>query len=373
MGNSSLVVFSNSINGLYCFRREVMETIVGNGFSVFICCPKGYKSDKNFFTQIGCEIIETPIDRRGINPFHDISLFFNYFRLLRRLKPLAVLTYTIKPNVYGGIASRLLGIPQLANITGLGTSIQDGGWLKRLTVSLYRFGLKKARVLFYQNSAIRDFCVANKIGKQGILLPGSGVNLDSFSFQEYPSADQPVKFFMIGRIMKDKGVDEFFHMASSIHGRYPGVEFHILGGCEEQYEDRIKELQSKGILIWHGSVPDTRQYLKEAWCVIHPSYHEGMSNVLQECCATGRPAIACEINGCKEIIQNGVNGFLCEVKNAESLLEAVERFINLPYDQKVTMGKEARRVVEESFDRGIISRIYLHEIEKVKDSQVTSD
>lgn len=363
LSNKRILVLSNSIGGLYSFRREVIKAIVDSGYDVCISSP--FESHSDFFTGIGCELKATSIDRRGINPFHDISLFFKYFRLLRRLKPLAVLTYTIKPNVYGGIAARLLGVPQLANITGLGTSIQDGGWLKRLTVFMYRFGLKEARVLFYQNTAIRDFCIENKIGKQGILLPGSGVNLDSFPFQEYPAADQPLKFFMIGRIMKDKGVEEFFHMASSIHDRYPDVEFHILGGCEEQYGDRIKELQSEGILIWHGSVPDTRQYLKETWCVIHPSYHEGMSNVLQECCASGRPAIACDINGCKEIIQDGVNGFLCEVKDAESLLLAVERFINLPYAKKVAMGKEARRVVEESFDRNIITSAYLKELKKI--------
>lgn len=365
MAKKTIAIISNTFGGLYNFRKEVIESVVDSGFSVCICCPAGKQFKMDYFTGIGCELEVSPIDRRGINPFHDIVLFFKYFRLLRKLKPLAVLTYTIKPNVYGGIAARLLGIPQLANITGLGTSIQDGGWLKRLTVSLYRFGLKKARVLFYQNSAIRDFCIDNKIGKQGILLPGSGVNLDSFSFHEYPAVDQSVKFFMIGRIMKDKGVDEFFQTVTSIHDRYPDVEFHILGGCEEQYEDRIKELQNSGSLIWHGSVPDTRPYLNEAWCVIHPSYHEGMSNVLQECCASGRPAIACDINGCKEIIQDGVNGFLCEVRDAESLCLAVERFINLPYDQKVTMGKEARRVVEEGFDRSIISRAYLEELKKI--------
>ena len=365
MSNSSILILSNSIGGLYNFRKEVIKSVVDSGFTVCICCPAGKQFKMDYFTGIGCELSVVPIDRRGINPFHDIVLFSKYFRLLRKLKPLAVLTYTIKPNVYGGIAARFLGVPQLANITGLGTSIQDGGWLKRLTVSLYRFGLKKAQVLFYQNSAIRDFCIDNKIGRQGILLPGSGVNLDSFTFQEYPAADQPVKFFMIGRIMKDKGVEEFFHMASSIHDRYPDVEFHILGGCEEKYEDGIKELQSKGILIWHGSVPDTCPYLKEAWCVIHPSYHEGMSNVLQECCASGRPAIACDINGCKEIIKDGVNGYLCEVRSSESLLNAVEKFINLPYEQKVAMGHEARRVVEESFDRNLISDAYLKEIKKI--------
>lgn len=361
---NTILILANSIGGLYSFRKEVVAAIMEEGYKVIISCPpaEGIKAD--YFSNLGCEIVETAVDRRGTNPMQDLKLIGHYRKMIRKYQPVAVLTYTIKPNVYGGIAARICHVPQLANITGLGDAIENPGVLQKFTIFMYRFGLRKARKVFYQNSSIQEFCQKHHIGKDGHLLPGSGVNLDWHTFQEYPAENTKMKFLFIGRVMKDKGVAEFFKMAEVLHSKYPQIEFHILGRCEENYEKQLKELQEKGILIWDGSVPDVRPFIKDSWATIHPSYHEGMANVLLETCAAGRPVIACNINGCKEAIDDGINGYVCKVKDMNDLTEKVERFILLPYEQKVQMGLAARNKVEREFDRNLVINAYLEEIKK---------
>ncbi len=365
MDKKTVLILTNFLEGLFLFRKEVVKAIIDNGFDVVISCPSGDSRKTDYFKTIGCQIVTTVIDRRGTNPLHDVRLFRFYLRLLRTTKPIVVLTYTVKPNVYGGIAARWLGIPQLANITGLGDALEHPGMLQKFTVFMYWFGLKKARNVFYQNSSIQDFCQLHHFGKSGCLLPGSGVNLEWHTLQEYPSQDETMRFNFIGRVMRDKGIEEFFEMAKVIRKKYPQVEFHIFGFCEGHYEEQLKELQDKGIVIYHDLVPDVRPYIKDSCCTIHPSYHEGMANVLLETCAAGRPVIACNINGCKEIIDDGENGYLCKVKDAGDLTDKVERFINLSYEEKVKMGQAARRKVEREFDRQKVIDAYLNEIRNV--------
>jgi len=361
-----VLILTNSLGGLFSFRKEVVKALFDEGYGVTIACPPQYDKKSDYFNEIGCSIRSIHMDRRGTNPLRDLSLLRQYRKLMRSIRPIAVLTYTIKPNVYGGIAARWCGIPQLANITGLGDAIENPGLLQKFTIFMYRFGLKKARKVFYQNVSIQEFCQKYHIGKQGQLLPGSGVNLGWHSFQDYPSKDGMMGFNFIGRVMKDKGIEEYFEMAKTIRQKYPQTEFHILGQCEEKkYEEQLKTLQEDGVIIWHGGVPDVRPYIKDSFATIHSSYHEGMANVLLETCAAGRPVIACNINGCKEAVDDGVNGYLCKVKDAQDLTDKVERFINLPYEQKVQMGLSARKKVEREFDRSLVINAYLDEIKKI--------
>lgn len=197
------------------------------------------------------------------------------------------------------------------------------------------------------------------------MIPGSGVNLKWHTFHQYPIEGLKMVFNFIGRVMKNKGIEEYLETAQTIREKYPQTEFHVLGRCEEHYEEQLKSLQDEGIIVWHGCVPDVRPYIQASWCTIHPSYHEGMANVLLETCAAGRPVITSDINGCKEAVDDGINGFLCKVKDAQDLTEKVERFINTPYKQKVQMGLAARMKVEREFDRNIIVDAYLDEINKI--------
>ena len=357
-----VLILTNNIGGLHSFRKEVVKAIVDSGYEVFISEPDDDERVK-FFEEIGCHIIKTDFNRRGMNPIADFKLMLKYRRMIKRLKPKAVLSYTIKPNIYGGIACRLTGTPQLANVTGLGDAMENGGWLQKLTVGLYIVGVGKAKCVFFQNATNKQFCETHRIvGRKSRLLPGSGVNLEHHQFQELPP-DGIIKFLFISRLLRDKGTEEFFEMAKSIKAKYENTEFQILGWCEGDYQQQLDELVEEGVVKYLGSTSDVRPYLTDVHCTIMPSYHEGMSNVNLESAANGRPLITTDVPGCRETVDDGVTGFLVKARDAKSLIEGVERFIALPYEDKQKMGRMARGKVEREFDRNIVVKAYLEEIE----------
>ena len=361
---SRVLVLTNNIGGLHSFRKEVMKAIIDAGYEVYISEPDDDERVK-YFEGIGCHIIKTDFNRRGMNPLADLKLMMTYRMLIKRLKPKAVLTYTIKPNVYGGIACRLTRTPQIANVTGLGDAVENGGWLQKITITLYRIGIGKAKQVFFQNQANRDFCEGVGItNDKSILLPGSGVNLQHHSYQNYPE-DGVIKFLFIARLLKDKGTEEFFEMAKTIKDEYPQTEFQILGGIEGDYKQQLNELSSKGIVNHLGTTSDVRPYLAKVHCTIMPSYHEGMSNVNLESAANGRPVITTDVPGCRETVDDGKTGILVQPKNAQSLIDGVERFLSLSFEQKRQMGIEGRNKVEKEFDREIVIKEYLKAIANV--------
>lgn len=358
-----VLILSNSLSGLYCFRKEVIQSICDSGYKVYISVPKE-EGQEEFFKSIGCSFIFVAFKRRGMSPLADIQLLWRYRGLIKKIKPSVVLTYTIKPNVYGGIACRLTHVPQLANITGLGDAVENGGWLQKLTISLYRIGLSKAKKVFIQNSTNRSFCIQHHItDNDSVLLPGSGVNLSHHRYQLYPAYDGKIRFLFIGRLLKDKGVEEFFEAAKVIKGKYPFSEFQVLGSVEGPYQSQLDNLVNDGIIKYLGKTTDVRPFIGAVECTVMPSYHEGMSNVNLESAANGRPVITTDVAGCRETIDDGLTGYLVEARSSQSLLEAFERFILLPYSQKVLMGKNARYKVEKEFDRKIVVKAYLKEIE----------
>ena len=355
-----ILILANSIGGLYSFRKEVVKALVDEGYKVIVSCPpeKGVKAD--YFTSLGCEMVDTAIDRRGTNPLHDLSLVRHYRQLIQSVKPVAVLTYTIKPNIYGGIAARWCGVPQLANITGLGDAIENPGALQKLSIAMYRFGLRKAKRVFFQNQYNRDFCIQHKIATaESVLLPGSGVNLSHHVLQPYPSEGGNIKFLYIGRLLKDKGTEEYFAMAQRVKEKYPDTEFQILGSCEGDYQQQLDKLVQEDIINYLGTTPDVRPFIGAVHCTVMPSYHEGMSNVNLESAANGRPVITTDVPGCQETVDDGVTGYLVKPRSAEDLIEKVERFIQLPHEEKRQMGLAARKKVEREFDRRLVVEAYL--------------
>lgn len=359
-----ILVLTNNIGGLHSFRKEVMKAIVDVGYEVYISEPDDDERVK-YFEGIGCHIIKTKFERRGMNPLADFKLMLSYRKMIKQLKPKAVLSYTIKPNVYGGIACRLTHTPLLANVTGLGDALENGGWLQKLTISLYKIGIEKATCVFFQNKANRDYCIKFGIAtERSVLLPGSGVNLNHHTYQEY-APDGIIKFLFIARLLKDKGTDEFFEMAETIKAKYPNTEFYILGWIEGNYKEKLARLVEKGIVTHLGTTTDIRPYLAKVHCTILPSYHEGMSNVNLESAANGRPVITTNVPGCRETVDDGETGYLVDVKSAKSLINGVERFLALPYSQKKIMGQMARKKVENEFDRQIVINEYLNAIANV--------
>lgn len=360
----NILVLTNNIGGLYSFRKEVMKAIVDAGYDVYISEPDDNERVR-YFEEIGCHIIKTKFNRRGMNPFADLGLMLRYLKMIIELAPIAVLTYTIKPNVYGGIAARLCRVPQLANVTGLGDAVENGGWLQKMTVALYKIGISRAKRVFFQNKTNRDYCIRTGIvDETSIVLPGSGVNLDYHIYQDYP-ADGVIKFLFIARLLKDKGIEEYFEMVESIKKTHPETEFQILGGMEGNYQKQLDELVKRGVVNYLGTTSDVRPFMEQVHCTIMPSYHEGLSNVNLESAANGRPVITTNVPGCRETVDDGETGFLVDAKSAESLINGVERFISLPYNQKVLMGRLAREKVEREFDRQIVVDAYINEIEKI--------
>lgn len=356
-----ILILANSDIGLYKFRKELIEALLSLKHEVFISLPQG-KFVENLVA-MGCNYIETKISRHGVNPFADFLLYLKYRSMMKEIKPDIVFTYTIKPNVYGGMACQSCKIPYLANVTGLGTAIQNGGILQKISLLLYKMGLKGAKRVFFQNSENHRFMIEKGIvTSPTTILPGSGVNLEEYAYTDYPSEENGIHFLFVGRIMKDKGIDELLTAAREIKSIYANVLFDVVGGYDGHYESVIKKSQDEGIIKYHGPQEDVRAYYRACHCVVHPSYHEGMANVLLEGASIGRPLIASNIPGCREIIQDGVNGFLCGPKDEGSLYRGIIKILNTNHVEKANMGRQSRKLVEDKFDRHIIIDQYLADI-----------
>ena len=357
-----ILILGNSSSGLYGFRNDLVKSLLTE-YEVVISVPDEVNVKE--LTEEGARVIHTDINRRGVNPKEDLSLYRNYRTLLKEERPDLVLTYTIKPNIYGGFACRISKIPYICTITGLGSTFQKEGLLKKMIVMMYRTALKKAECVFFQNSEnkrIFDECGIK--GKTSTVVNGSGVDLSEHEVLPYPSEEKGAQILYVGRNMKEKGTDELL-LAAKHFGNDTSVTFKLLGYNDEDYEEKIKEAEEKGYIITHGYDTDVNKHLKECSAVVLPTYHEGMSNVLQEAAAVGRPVIATNIPGCREIFEDGVTGFGCEPKSAESLINAIDRFLKLTNDERKEMGLKGRAKVEKEFDRKNITKAYLSTVHSI--------
>ncbi|WP_139892116.1 glycosyltransferase family 4 protein [Bacillus sp. D386] len=364
MQQKKVLILVNHDVVIYNFRRELVERLLLEGYEVYISSPYGERIDD--LVQMGCKYIEASLERHGKNLFKEIKLVRYYLKVMKEVSPDIVLTYTIKPNIYGGIAASILKIPYIANITGLGTAVEKEGPMQKITVFLYRIAFGRISAVFFQNDENMQFFSKNEIANhRHRLVPGSGVNLEHFSTLNYPS-DEMIEFVFISRIMKEKGIEQYLEAAEYIRGKYPQTRFHICGFTEEEYEEKLKDLEEKGIVKYHGMLRDVRQILNKTHCTIHPTYYpEGMSNVLLESSACGRPVITTNRSGCREIVDSGINGYIIEQQNSIDLINKIESFLKLDFEAKRNMGLAGRRKVENEFDRQIVIEAYINEIQKV--------
>ncbi|MGG7620242.1 glycosyltransferase family 4 protein [Bacillus coreaensis] len=364
-----ILVFANFGMGLYNFRKELLEELINQNNEVYISLPSDDYVPK--LENLGCKFIETHLERRGTNPIKDIKLLFHYINIIKRIKPDVVLTYTIKPNVYGGLACRITKTPYITNITGLGTSVENKGVMQKITLMLYKVGLKQASCLFFQNKTNLKFFVDKRIVKNKTrLVPGSGVNLEQHIFEEYPDNDEKNRFLFIGRMMKSKGIEELLQAIKIVKEKFPNTQFDLVGHCEENYHQKLVELNELGMINYYGQQKDIHSFIKKSHATILPSYHEGTANVLLESASTGRAVLASRVPGCKETFDEDVSGFGFEVRNVDSLVEAIIKFINLPYEQKKAMGIAGRKKMENEFDRKIVINAYLDEINNFKEEVI---
>ena len=362
----TIVVLSNHSVWTYNLRAEILQELIRLGHRVIVVVGSGKRIED--LKQLGCEHMDVPFNRHGMNPFNEIRLFNAYRKIVKEVRPDVVLTYTVKPNLYGAFLCRKYHIPCIANITGLGTAVEYPGPMQSVLCAAYRFAFQDIYKVFFQNTANRDVFLEKGIVKDHYdLLPGSGVNVNRFKTIEYPS-EKTVEFVFISRIMKEKGIDQYLSAARVIREKYPFTKFHVCGFCEPEYSGTLEQSQKLGDVIYHGMVDDVRDILAITHCLVLPTYYpEGMSNVLLESAACGRPIITTNRPGCREIIDDGYNGFICKAKNDADLISVIERFINLTYEEKVQMGLNGRRKVEKQFDREIVVRKYVAAINNSQD------
>lgn len=341
---SKILIVTNHSYMLYRFRLELIQTLMAEHEVVLSMPFVGHEDD---FKKLGLRCIETEVDRRGINPKTDWKLFQTYRKMLKTEKPDMVITYSIKPNIYMGIACAVAGVPYCANVQGLGTAFQRKG-LAAFVTALYKTAFFRVKTVFFENEGNAAEFLERRILKREkmTVLHGAGINLEKYPCCPYPN-NEKLRFLYLGRIMREKGIDELFEAVR----RLPKGAFvlDMVGFFEDEYKQQVEELVADGIVEFHGFQTEPRPYYEMADCVVLPSYHEGMSNVLLEGAATGRPLITSDIPGCREAVEDGVTGLLCKVRDAGSLYEQMERMLSLSAQQRARMGLAGCRKMEQEF------------------------
>ena len=350
---SKILILTNHSYMLYRFRTELIRELMRDHEVVLSMPFVGHEED---FMAMGLRCIETEVDRRGINPKRDLKLFSFYCRLLKVEKPDMVITYSIKPNIYGGWACQLLGIPYCANVQGLGTAFQKKGLAQMVTL-MYRTALRKAKTVFFENRGnANEFLNRHIIPEKKVtVLNGAGINLEAYTAQPYPENDQ-VRFLYLGRLMEEKGVGELLAAMKRLYEELGDrVALDIVGFYDDEAcKTQAEELVAMGAAEFHGFQPEPRPFYAAADCVVLASYHEGMSNVLLEAAATTRPVITSDIYGCREAVDEGITGMLCTVKDTDSLYEQMKKMALMSREERERMGFAGRKKMERQFDKKVV-------------------
>ena len=368
-----IFVTVNRAWNIWNFRRSVIKALLDDGHRVTVLAPPDETVPK--LEQMGCAFIALAMDNKGLNPLRDLALLRRMRAVFRQHRPDVILSYTIKNNIYGAIAVRSLRIPFLPNVSGLGTAFLSHGLLRRVAQGLYRAAFASVPAVFFQNSEDRGLFIERRLVRktQARLLPGSGIDLERFAPAGYPPAEAAPVFLMIARLLRDKGVHEFVEAAALVKQVYPKARFQLLGAVNNENRtaiDRAKVAaweQSPGI-EYLGTCDDVRQYIAPAHCVVLPSYREGAPRTLIEAAAMARPLIATDVPGCRSVVENGVNGFLCQVRSGESLAQTCQRFLALPREQQVALGQAGRDKMEREFGEARVVSAYRQAIAECLDS-----
>ncbi|MFL6830843.1 MAG: glycosyltransferase family 4 protein [Sphingomicrobium sp.] len=365
-----VVLSANSTWNIVNFRAGLIRALRSAGYAPVVIAPRDAAADSRM-RELGVECITVPIDRSGVNPAADLRLLRAYRRLLERLRPAAYLGYTIKPNIYGAMAAARLGIPAIPNVSGLGTAFIRNGLLQQIVVRLYRIGFRRAPVVFFQNAEDRQLFVERRIVRpdQARVLPGSGVDLERFS--PAPAPGGPPAFLFIGRLLRDKGVAEFIAAARLLRRELPEARFQLLGPIDDANRTAVDphELQSwisEGVVEHLGTTDDVRPFIAAATAVVLPSYREGLPRSLLEAGAMERPLIATDVPGCREVVEDGINGLLCKVRDPQSLAASMRRIAGMPAAELAAMGAAARQRVQDRFSEAVVVGIYLDVLRKVR-------
>lgn len=357
-----VVILINDTTYAFNLRGAIIEKMISEGFEVVIVGQLLKHQDE--LKAMGAKLIGVETGRHGTNPFADLLLMQKYKKILRTEKPDMVLSYNIKPNVYGGMACQQLKIPYLPNITGLGTPVENPGKLQKLTILLYKMGVAGGACIFFQNKDNRTFFEQHHMLKAGArtrVLPGSGVDLAKHPLLPWPK-DEKVHFLFAARVMKEKGIDLFLAAARKFASE--NIIFDVCGACDDEKYRSI--LSSEKCIVYHGEQKDLTPFYSRCSCFLYPSYYpEGMSNVLLEAAASGRPVIAADRAGCRETLEDGVTGFLVPVNDEKAIIEATKKILKMSDEERQAMGKRGNEKIRKEFDRKLVVRTYWEEIQRI--------
>ena len=366
-----ILISLNTAWNLLNFRTGLIGGLISSGHEVVAVAPKDEYVVK--LELLGCRFVHLEMDNQGTNPIRDLLLLWRFFRLLKTEKPDLCLFYTVKPNVYGSLASTICSIPFINNVSGLGAVFIQGGWLRRFVSALYRLAFRNSNRVFFQNRDDLGLFLENKLVKVALtdVLPGSGINLHRFTptyDADRISLSPPFRFLLIARMLKDKGVVEFVNAAQLLKESGVKAEFCLLGFLDVQNpaaisSEQMKEWTDQGFVKYLGVSDDVREHIASADCIVLPSYREGTPRTLLEAAAMGKPIITTNVVGCREVVEHGVNGFLCEVKNTQDLALKMKELLLLSDDQRRLMGENGRLKMEKEFDEKIVIQKYLHAID----------
>jgi glycosyltransferase involved in cell wall biosynthesis len=354
----------NAAWNIWNFRRPLVEALQAVGHRITVLAPPDDAVIE--LERLGCRIRPLEMSVKGLNPLEDLRLQRRFARIFREERPDAVLSYTIKNNVFGARAAKSVGVPFVPNVTGLGTAFLSGRLLQTVTEQLYRRSFAGLPVVFFQNEDDRGLFLERRLvtAGQAQLLPGSGIDLHRFAPAPLPDPDAPPVFLMIARLLRDKGVVEFVEAARQVKLHHPKARFQLLGAVGSENRSAIdrstlEEWLSEGVVEHLGSTPDVRPAIAAASCVVLPSYREGAPRTLIEAAAMARPVIATDVPGCRAVVEDGVSGFLCAARSGESLSAAMERFLALSPDARRAMGAAGRAKMVREYDQKLVVDAYL--------------
>jgi glycosyltransferase involved in cell wall biosynthesis len=370
MKNKTVAIVINTSWNIYNFRLGLLKALQEEGYEVVAIAPEDEYSSK--FEKMGIKYCDIKMNNKGTNPIEEVQLIFSFYKLYKEIKPDIILHYTIKPNIYGSIAAWMLGIPVIANITGLGTVFLKDSISSKIAKVLYRVALQIPKKIFYQNPHDRELFIKLGLVKEEKtdLLPGSGIDIDKFkSKQNVDKKDNIVRFLFVARLLKDKGLEEFVKAAKQMSialsvDEKKRVKFSILGAYYPGNptaitKDEMKEWENEGVVEYLGVSNDVKSVICGYDCIVLPSYREGLSRVLLEAASMAKPIITTNVPGCKDVVDDGVNGYLCEVKDVDSLAKQMFKMFKLSNEERVEMGREGREKVLSEFDEKFVINKYL--------------
>jgi glycosyltransferase involved in cell wall biosynthesis len=365
----TIAISINAAWNILNFRLGLIRALQQRGWRVVALTPTDEYSARLAEHEI--EHLTIAIDSSSVSPLRDLRLFMRYHGLLKQLRPDALLTYTAKPNIWGSLAANALAIPVINNISGLGTAFIEGQALRRIVSILYRAALRPSAAVFFQNPEDRELFRRRRLApsERAHLLPGSGIDLDRFRPAE-PPPGEPFAFLMIGRLLWHKGVGEYVEAARIVRRQAPKVRFRLLGFLDAPNRSAVprgalEAWVAEGLIDYLGATDDVRPHIAAAHCLVLPSYREGLPRSLLEGAAMARPLIATDVPGCRHVVEDGANGYLCTVRDPAALAEAMLKMIGLPGPVRAAMGANARTTVERRFSERAAVDPYLEVLDAI--------